>query len=47
MQELVGKCAVCQKDVYCTDGFLNGIINDQKNLICFDCAEGLKNETST
>jgi hypothetical protein len=37
MQELVGKCKSCGKDIYCLDGFLNGIHNDDQHLICFDC----------
>jgi hypothetical protein len=36
MRELVGKCEECGKDIYCMDGFLNGIKEDGK-LLCFDC----------
>lgn len=38
MKELVGKCTSCQKDVYCRDGFLDGVLNDNGCLLCFHCA---------
>lgn len=37
MQELVGKCKSCGKEIYCLDGFLNGIHTNDQQLICFDC----------
>lgn len=37
MQELVGCCKECKKQIFCNDGFINGIILDDKTLICFDC----------
>lgn len=37
MRELIGNCTKCGKDVYCMDGFLDGLyIGNQ--LLCFDCA---------
>ncbi|SUV07408.1 Uncharacterised protein [Cytobacillus firmus] len=30
MKELVGCCAVCGKDLYCLDGFFNGVHNEKK-----------------
>lgn len=37
MQGFVGKCIRCEKDIYCLDGFLNGIVADKGQLLCFDC----------
>ncbi|MET1032195.1 hypothetical protein [Domibacillus tundrae] len=39
MKELIGQCAACGKDVYCLDGFLNGV-KAEEELLCFDCADG-------
>lgn len=39
MNEFVGKCHQCEKDIYCLDGFLNGVVVEQGNIICFDCVE--------
>lgn len=36
MQEQVGKCARCKKEIFCMDGFLDGIY-DEGMLLCFDC----------
>ncbi|QDP40004.1 hypothetical protein FN924_07385 [Radiobacillus deserti] len=38
MKELVGTCSICQQDVFCEDGFFNGIHEDGK-IICFTCYE--------
>lgn len=37
MQELVGQCKECKKQIFCKDGFINGIVLEDKSLICFDC----------
>jgi len=37
MVEKVGICIECRKTIYCIDGFLNGELNDQTELICFQC----------
>ncbi|WP_281182006.1 hypothetical protein [Domibacillus iocasae] len=37
MKEWVSRCAICGKDVYCLDGFLNGV-KEEGELRCFDCA---------
>jgi hypothetical protein len=38
MKELVGCCTSCNKEVFCLDGFLNGVVTDKKGVIlCFDC----------
>lgn len=39
MIELVGKCIRCEKNVYCTDGFLNGFTIGKGNILCFSCKE--------
>ncbi|WP_195891916.1 hypothetical protein [Neobacillus dielmonensis] len=39
MKELVGCCSNCKKEIYCLDGFLNGVHTDAKELYCFDCYE--------
>ncbi|MGM7724206.1 hypothetical protein [uncultured Metabacillus sp.] len=38
MREEVGKCSVCEKTIYCLDGFLDGIITKEKILYCFSCS---------
>ena len=37
MKELVGHCQECQKEIYCLDGFLDGIVREDQSLICFEC----------
>jgi hypothetical protein len=37
MRELVGACTCCNKDIFCLDGFFNGVITDEKEIYCFDC----------
>jgi hypothetical protein len=44
MQEFVGHCKVCSKEIYCKDGFLDGIILQDKSLVCFDCTNEEKEE---
>ncbi|MDM5295265.1 hypothetical protein QUF81_19270 [Peribacillus simplex] len=39
MDELVGSCVRCAHDVYCTAGFLNGILLDNKKILCFNCKD--------
>jgi hypothetical protein len=39
MQELVGCCKKCNKTIFCDNGFLNGIVLDDKSLLCFDCSD--------
>jgi hypothetical protein len=38
MQEIVGHCKKCNKQILCDNGFLNGIVLEDKSLICFDCS---------
>ena len=42
MKEYVGVCAECEKAIYCEDGFLNGVVREDKQLICFECSEAEK-----
>jgi hypothetical protein len=37
MKEFVGRCKNCEKDIYCLDGFLNGIILENHEVLCFEC----------
>lgn len=37
MKELVGECAECRKSIYCFDGFLDGVISENRRLYCFSC----------
>lgn len=39
MQEYVGTCMICEKDIYCHGGFIGGVILDARILICFACHE--------
>lgn len=40
MKEFVGTCKDCEKEIYCLDGFINGVVlEDKKGILCFDCAE--------
>ncbi|WP_260287264.1 hypothetical protein [Peribacillus aracenensis] len=39
MDELVGTCVRCARNVYCTAGFLNGILLDNKKILCFNCKD--------
>ncbi|WP_185151532.1 hypothetical protein [Peribacillus simplex] len=39
MDELVGTCVRCARNVYCTAGFLNGILLENKKILCFNCKD--------
>lgn len=39
MKELVGHCIHCSKSVYCRDGFLEGVVNQDGRPVCFSCHE--------
>ncbi len=39
MEEFVGTCTYCGKDIYCKDGFLNGVLDEEQMVLCYDCAE--------
>ncbi|WP_276282284.1 hypothetical protein [Virgibacillus indicus] len=38
MRELIGKCTSCGKNVYCENGFFDGV-QDNGKLFCNECAE--------
>lgn len=38
MEEYLGRCSECGKEIYCRDGFLEGI-HENDRLYCFECAE--------
>ncbi|WP_275425436.1 hypothetical protein [Bacillus sp. CGMCC 1.16541] len=38
MKELVGTCQQCGKDVYCCDGFLDGVVA-KEGITCFSCIQ--------
>ena len=44
MKELVGSCKCCGKEIYCLDGFFNGVITENKQTYCFDCHETISKE---
>jgi hypothetical protein len=39
MKELIGYCTSCAKEIYCLDGFFNGIQSDDRKIYCFECYE--------
>lgn len=39
MKELVGMCKNCNKDIFCLDGFFNGVLTEDKEIFCFECFE--------
>ncbi|MFC0188656.1 hypothetical protein ACFFJY_10185 [Fictibacillus aquaticus] len=41
MKELVGNCWICGKEVFCLDGFLNGVAENGK-VCCFNCSKEMK-----
>jgi len=36
MRELIGQCHVCRRHIYCENGFMNGFIDSEGKLSCFD-----------
>ncbi|WHY83218.1 hypothetical protein QNH23_07550 [Siminovitchia fortis] len=39
MRELAGHCRTCGKEIYCENGFFNGVILKDGKIICFNCEE--------
>ncbi|WP_182914119.1 hypothetical protein [Paenibacillus sp. 1011MAR3C5] len=37
MKELVGHCRACGREVYCRDGFLDGVVQEDSSVLCFAC----------
>ncbi|GAB7388132.1 hypothetical protein BSNK01_19690 [Bacillaceae bacterium] len=46
MIEFIGNCAACGAEIYCRDGFLDGIVNEEGKAYCFGCAAGDENKES-
>lgn len=44
MKELVGYCASCTKEIYCLEGFFNGVQSDDGKIYCFECYETMNKE---
>jgi hypothetical protein len=47
VKELIGVCIECKKEIYCLDGFLDGIISRNGQLICFPCHKKLSSKESS
>lgn len=41
-KEFVGKCEACNSNIYCNSGFIEGVVQKDKTLLCFECSN--KNE---
>lgn len=41
MRELIGQCEICHKDIFCLNGFLNGV-HKNNHLYCFECIDTVK-----
>ncbi len=39
LKELVGECQECKKEIYCLNGFFNGIVKEDGTITCFECEE--------
>lgn len=39
MRERVGVCSICKLELYCVDGFFQGVIMSDGSLQCFQCHE--------
>lgn len=47
-KEVVGKCKICGDKVYCSGGFLEGVLQENNILLCLSCMKGMeKDETGT
>ncbi|MFZ0476553.1 MAG: GrpB family protein [Halobacillus sp.] len=47
MKEPAGKCRNCETLIYCSGGFLEGVVNNDQTLSCFTCASQTSTETPT
>ncbi|GEK59456.1 hypothetical protein MHA01_23610 [Marinococcus halophilus] len=41
MEEYLGQCSVCGKEIYCRDGFFEGV-HEGGRLYCFECFKQLR-----
>ncbi|WP_276207703.1 hypothetical protein [Paludifilum halophilum] len=39
MNEYVGTCSRCGVSIYCSNGFLEGVIQEDGTLLCLECRE--------
>ncbi|MGO1759043.1 MULTISPECIES: hypothetical protein [Mammaliicoccus] len=37
-KEFVGKCKACHSNIYCSSGFIEGVVQQDKTLLCFKCS---------
>lgn len=44
MKELVGSYNECGKEIYCLEGFLNGV-SDHGKLLCFECEKNTQEDS--
>jgi hypothetical protein len=47
MEELIGHCRTCEKPIYCKMGFLDGVVQADKSLVCFECSGEAQKENVT
>lgn len=45
MRELVGSCQQCGKEIFCLDGFLNGVHTKDGRVFCFECEKDVEEST--
>ncbi|RJX41083.1 hypothetical protein D3P09_03495 [Paenibacillus pinisoli] len=38
LKEHVGYCQECRKEIFCRDGFLDGVVQEDTSIRCFDCS---------
>ena len=44
MRELVDYCVLCQKPLYCLEGFFNAVHKEDGKNYCFECEERRQKE---
>ena len=47
MREFIGTCQICNKDIYCEDGFFNGVLLPGHEYRCFECDEKVTENEET
>ncbi|MEK4299543.1 hypothetical protein MKY30_09140 [Oceanobacillus sp. FSL W8-0428] len=45
-KEFVGTCTLCGKSVYCHNGFLEGVVQENHTLVCFACQNKTEEDKS-
>ncbi|MGK9057071.1 hypothetical protein [Mammaliicoccus vitulinus] len=46
-KEFVGKCVACDSKIYCSSGFIEGVVQQDKTLLCFKCSNKKDEESGT